>query len=270
MSTVRQTEGRLTDERYWDSVWAAKRANAGDKLASLNRSYPSLMFDRLLAARLGTDRSRRFLEVGCGSGRTLIYYARRFGYSVTGCDYSDESCAMTRRHLAAAGIPGQVIQADLFTLTGEYDVIFSGGLIEHFDDPKSVLAKFVSLLSPGGTLISTVPNLSGLSGRYHRIWKPETFTTHRVVTLGDLRRWYEELGLQRIEVGARGSIIPRRFPRDRFRRQYPRFYPLFWKGFLGPLTWITSRGCLWAYRHYGLKFESERFSPGLYAIGDRA
>ncbi len=268
-ATPEPTE-RLTETAYWDTIWQAK-SNVRADLAQKHRSYVAAVTDHLYRTRLPQDRRWRFLEVGCGTGRWLAYFHHHFGYSVTGCDYSETSCTTARQTLESAGIPGTIVRGDLFALTGEYDVVYSSGLIEHFTDPKTVLGKFTSLLNPEhGILISTVPNLAGLSGLYHRVLKPETFTTHRVVTMKQLRQWYTELGLRNIEVGAFGSLIPRRFPRDVLRRKHPRLYRIFWSGFLGPLTWLLNRACLWGFRRFGFRLESQRFSPYLYAIGERS
>jgi cyclopropane fatty-acyl-phospholipid synthase-like methyltransferase len=97
------------------------------------------------------DPGKRFLEVGCAGGRWLVYFHRAFGYSVTGCDYSETGCETARQALSRAGIAGEVIQDDLFRLEGRWDVVFSGGLVEHFTDAKGVLAKFLSLLNGGGS-----------------------------------------------------------------------------------------------------------------------
>jgi 2-polyprenyl-3-methyl-5-hydroxy-6-metoxy-1,4-benzoquinol methylase len=260
---------RLTETHYWDRVWQAKTDVRADPTLA-QRSYVTAVTTHIYRRRLPRDQRWRFLEVGCGTGRQLVNFHRNFGYAVTGCDYSETSCATARKTLEAAGVEGTVLNQDLFTLSGEYNVVYSGGLIEHFTDPKAVLAKFASLLAPSrGILISTVPNLSGLSGFYHRALKPETFTTHRVVTERQLRQWYTELGLRNIEVGAVGSLIPHRFPRDMLRRKYPRFYRGFWTLCLGPLSWLLNRLCLWAFRRFGFRLESQRFSPYLYAIGER-
>jgi SAM-dependent methyltransferase len=268
MRVTNQSDGRLTDRAYWENNWArpdGRRPLGGQ----IRRRYPTLVLDHLLRARLASATDRRFLEVGCGTGKWLIYFHETFGYSVTGCDYAAASCAMAAGNLERAGIRGTVVQADLFALTGAYDVVFSAGLIEHFVKPEEVLEKFVSLLNPGGTLISTVPNLAGVSGWYHRRWKPETFTTHRVVTSGDMVGWYQGLGLQRVEAGAYGSVVPARFPRDKIRSQHPWLYRVLWPAVLRPLTGLTSRGCRWGFTRFGVRLDSERFSPYLYAFGEK-
>jgi cyclopropane fatty-acyl-phospholipid synthase-like methyltransferase len=261
----------LTDETYWEGVWQAKDARLWADLRWVRGRYNHLVWDHILRARLRPENGRRLLEVGCAGGKWLLYFHKTFGYAVTGCDYSERGCALARRNLEAAGIPGTILQKDLFTLSGEFDVIYSYGLIEHFTAPRTVLEKFVSLLNPsGGTLISLVPNLTGLSGLYNRLLKPETFATHRVVTLNELQRWYEEAGLQKIEVGALGSFVPFMFPRDKIRKEHPRFYRLLWAACLGPVTWSSNRLCIWLFRRFGVRVESPRFSGYLYAIGERS
>jgi 2-polyprenyl-6-hydroxyphenyl methylase/3-demethylubiquinone-9 3-methyltransferase len=262
---------KLTDQSYWEGVWRGKDARNWADLVWVRRRYSWLVLDHLIRERLRPDPGKRVIDVGCGTGRWLVYFNKAFGYSVTGCDYSETSCAMARRNLEAARTEGAILKQDFFALTGQYDVLYSAGLIEHFADPKSVLEKFVGLLNPShGVIISTVPNLSGLSGLYHRLLKRETFQTHRVVTVEELRSWYEEIGLKKIEVGALGSFVPSRFPRDKIRKNHPQFYRLFWGLFLRPLTWAANQFCIWLFKRFGLRIESPRFSPYLYAIGERA
>ena len=269
IATVKPATEELTNTAYWEGVWKGKDARLGADLGWVKRQYSWFAWDYLLRARLPVKNGRRFLEVGCAGGKWLIYFHKTFGHSVTGCDYSETGCAMARRNLESAGINGTVLQQDFLTLKGNYDVIYSHGLIEHFNDSKSVLEKFASLLNPShGTLISLVPNLTGLSGLYHRLLKPETFETHRVITLEELRSWYEEIGLKKIEVGAFGSFVPSRFPRDKLRKNHPYFYRYFWGGFLRPLTWAANQLCIRLFNRFGVRIESPRFSPYLYAIGE--
>jgi hypothetical protein len=89
------------------------------------------------------------------------------------------------------------------------------------------------------------------------------------VTAAQLREWHAALGLGRVEVGALGSVVPSRFPRDVIRRRHPKTYRALW-AVLGPLTWTTNRACLWGFRRAGVQIESPRFSPYLYAIAEVA
>jgi 2-polyprenyl-6-hydroxyphenyl methylase/3-demethylubiquinone-9 3-methyltransferase len=263
------TNDSLTNQTYWEDVWRVKDAGLWTDLAWVQHQYQWFAWDRILRQRLKPVPGQRLLEVGCGGGKWLLYFHKTFGYAITGCDYSEAGCAMTRRNLSAAGVEGNILQQDFYTLSGHFNVIYSHGLIEHFSDPKPVLAQFASLLSSHGVLISLVPNLTGLSGAYHRLLKRETFATHRAIRLGELKKWYEEIGLHHIEAGALGSIVPFRFPRDKLRKHYPRFYRFFWGGLLRPLTGVSNRACIWLAKRWGIRLESPRFSPYLYVIGER-
>ena len=64
-----------------------------------------------LEVRLGPGRPD-VLEPGCGSGRILEALARR-GLSVTGIDLSPRMVELARRRLAAAGLPGEAVEADM-------------------------------------------------------------------------------------------------------------------------------------------------------------
>ena len=132
-----------------------------------------------------------------------------------------------------------------------------------------MVAKFATILRPGGHVVTLVPNLGGLSGFYQRWLKPETFDTHRLVTLDQLREWNGQPGLRLATAGALGSVVPQRFPRDKLRRQHPRLYSVLWRGVLGPATWLAGRGCFLAYARLGVQFEGPTYSPYLYAIGER-
>ena len=269
-SATQGVNGALTSRDYWNRVWQRRDPRSWDDLRWVRGKYSWVLLDHRLRARLPVDASKRLLEVGCASGKWLIYFHRTFGYTVAGCDYSDTGCEMARQNLARAGITGEIVQDDLFRLQGRWDVIFTDGFIEHFTDAQGVLAKFASLLTSSGILVTVVPNLTGLSGAYHRWLKPETFTTHRVVTAAQLTEWYTALGLRRVEVGALGSVVPSRFPRDAIRQRHPRAYRALWTTVLGPLTWATNRACIWGLRRAGVRIESPRFSPYLYAIGEAA
>jgi SAM-dependent methyltransferase len=270
MTSEELTPQGLTNEAYWEDSWRDKEQRSWGDLSWVQHNYSWLGWDYILRRRLRPGKEKLVLEVGCGGGKWLIYFHKTFGYSVTGCDYSETGCALARRNLALAGIEGTILEQDFFTLKGKFDVIYSHGLIEHFNDSSRVLEKFASLLNPShGILISLIPNLTGLSGLYHRLLKHETFETHQAISRDQLAGWYEEIGLKNIEVGAVGSLVPSRFPRDKIRRKYPRFYRFFWAAFLRPLTWLANRSCIWLLRRFGVQIESPRFSPYLYAIGER-
>lgn len=258
----------LTTTAYWDREWRrVAPSNTYAALRWVERNYVYRSFDGLLTRVLPADSARTFIEMGSGPARWMIYFHRRFGYRVSGCDYSAVSCELARGNLAAAGIPGDVIEADFMTLPGRYDVVFSGGVVEHFDRPDEVLAAFARLVVPGGYLITDVPNLGGLNGLYHQLLKAATFDTHRLVTLSDLRRLHAALGLRERLAAAYGSFALTRLPAEAFAG-FPRLQRTVWQ----PLHLVASRAvnrlCLGLHRA-GVRLDHPAISPHLVVVSQK-
>jgi SAM-dependent methyltransferase len=151
--------GSLTDERFWRSYWASKelvrRVDERDQFYELLR-------DSVSAGH------RSFVELGGYPGVYAVLARKHLGLEATLVDLVVD-LEPARRLLEANGLaPGDVriVQADLFELPPEptYDVVFSTGLAEHFDDPLPILNAHARLAAPGGVVVVTVPNLRGLNG----------------------------------------------------------------------------------------------------------
>ena len=106
----------------------------------------------------------RVLEVGCGRGATLLEFAKR-GAVVTGVDYAESALALCRNLQAKWFQEGSVrlaqfVQADARHLPfekGTFDVVYSVGLVEHFEDPGPILAEQCRVLRDGGYCVVQVP-----------------------------------------------------------------------------------------------------------------
>jgi 2-polyprenyl-6-hydroxyphenyl methylase/3-demethylubiquinone-9 3-methyltransferase len=260
--------GELTKPAYWDDQW--RRLEVGNHYAALGwmqRSYHYSALDRLLRSVLPVDPTKSFVEIGSGPGRFLIYFNRVFGYQVSGCDYSPASCTLARENLARAGVAGTIHQADLFEFQGQYDVVYSGGVIEHFESPGPVVETLARLVKPGGYLVTTVPNLKGLNGLYRRVLKPDTFETHRTITLEELRSWHRCLGLREVLATAFGSLCLNRVPSEPFPG-LPRLQRLVWAPAYRA-TWAASNRLCFLLHRVGLRVEGQSISPHLLVIAQR-
>jgi SAM-dependent methyltransferase len=257
----------LTGVQYWEDVWRGSGRGATDTgLAWVKRSYAYTSLDRLLRAALPADPTRSCLELGSGPGRWLVYFHRTFGYRVSGVDYSETSCRLARSTLAAAGVDGTIIQGDFFRLRGRWDVVFSAGVVEHFDDPEPVLRAFADLVAPGGYLVTDVPNLTALNGAYRRVLRPETFETHRPISLAELRGWHRALGLEEVLATGYGSVCMTRVPADAFDA-WPRVRRL-WRAAYGVASGSLNQVCLALLRR-GIRIDHPWISPHLLVVSRR-
>jgi 2-polyprenyl-3-methyl-5-hydroxy-6-metoxy-1,4-benzoquinol methylase len=98
----------------------------------------------------------KLLDLGCSSG-LLSELARDRGHYVTGVDLlaldgiEDRVDEFFQANLDT-GLPDEVLQG------GPYDIVIAADILEHIRDPEMVLRQVSKLLSPGGVLISSVPN----------------------------------------------------------------------------------------------------------------
>jgi ubiquinone/menaquinone biosynthesis C-methylase UbiE len=113
---------------------------------------------------IGSDKKKRILDIGCGTGRHTIELAKR-GYTVTGVDLSESQLKRAREKAAEAGVNIRFEQADARTLTfeNEYDValiLCEGGfaLMETDEMNFAILQGAARALKSGGTFILTTLN----------------------------------------------------------------------------------------------------------------
>lgn len=125
---------------------------------------PEHYFDEataLLKARLernGFDLSRapseRVIDIGCGGGRYSVALKRLGFREVVGVDWSEEGIAVANARVNEAKIEGVTYRrADVLALpfeTGEFDVVFSNGVLHHTTNPERGIAEMRRVAKPGG------------------------------------------------------------------------------------------------------------------------
>ena len=99
-------------------------------------------------------RGKRVLEVGSGIGSDAVEFARH-GANYVGIDLSAESVAMSRQRFELFGLQGafhvmdaadQVMMAEL----GQFDLVYSCGVLHHYPDMTACLDNIHSALLPTG------------------------------------------------------------------------------------------------------------------------
>jgi 2-polyprenyl-3-methyl-5-hydroxy-6-metoxy-1,4-benzoquinol methylase len=113
---------------------------------------------------LGADRSKRILDIGCGTGRHAIELAKR-GYRVTGFDLSEGQLHLAREKAAAANMTVDFQRRDATQphFNQEFDaaIMFCEGafsLMETDGKNFAILAHAAAALRPGGKLLLTTLN----------------------------------------------------------------------------------------------------------------
>lgn len=113
---------------------------------------------------LGSDRTRRILDIGCGTGRHAIELARR-GYQVTGIDLSQAQLRRAREKAATAGVAVDFQRRDAtqphFNQDFHAAIMFCEGafsLMETDEKNHAILLQAGAALRPGGKLLLTTLN----------------------------------------------------------------------------------------------------------------
>ncbi|MCC6502382.1 MAG: class I SAM-dependent methyltransferase [Deltaproteobacteria bacterium] len=141
---------------FYDNGYMTKKFNNLGHHLHFTKEYretyfaeKSLTFDDL---RVDTAslKGRKLLDVGCANGQ-FLEFTGRLGMDSTGIDISEEMVNAGKE----AGLNCQV--QDLFEMKGSFDLLTYWDVIEHVSDPRKVLEKTRTLLSPGGEVILQTP-----------------------------------------------------------------------------------------------------------------
>ena len=138
----------------WDDIFKEK----GRVFANPHRSMSEI------AKLFESAGVMRILDIGCGTGRHLVYLAKQ-GFSMFGFDVSQRAIEMAEQWLTDEGLPANLIQyrmEDGFPYENMlFDAVISIQVIHHnrIRDIKSTVAEIERVLRPGGYLFITVPVL---------------------------------------------------------------------------------------------------------------
>jgi SAM-dependent methyltransferase len=143
--------GRVSTLGHWESYWRG-HANLEQTYSTGGRLTREILAD-------GVVDGRRVLEVGAGSGRDTLGLARA-GATAVVLDYSPASLALVQRQAREQDLPVHLVRADALAMPfrdGAFDVVFHQGLLEHFRDPRPLLAENVRVTARGGRVVVDVP-----------------------------------------------------------------------------------------------------------------
>lgn len=106
------------------------------------------------------NKNKKILEIGAGSGATLLY-AKENGYAKYVCGI--DICSMDDSHqnhpLIDQFIISNVEKIELPFDENSIDVIICGDVLEHLIDPYNFISKLKKILKPDGVLITSIPNI---------------------------------------------------------------------------------------------------------------
>lgn len=146
-------------------------------------------------------RCGRVLDVGCSAG-FFLQIAREHGWDVAGLELSSDTAQMGREQFS---LP--IEEGDLLTHPYQdhsFDAVTLWDVIEHLPDPLAALRSAWKLLTPGGCIALSTPNIDGLypklsyyPGEFLRHWTHAEPPGHLCqFSARTLRRMLERAGFE--------------------------------------------------------------------------
>jgi len=195
----------LTDRAFWANYWESKKGLAF-------RVPANYTFHQQLKDIVDQNRVKTAIELGGFPGYYAIFLKKYLGLKTTLFDYYIHR-GVLKEVLAANDLTEKdidVIEGDLFNYqpAAQYDLVLSCGLIEHFNDTKDIIARHLPFLKPGGTLLITLPNFTGVNGWVQRKYDISNYEKHNIGSMNPqlLADYCKELGLKNIKANYYGKF----------------------------------------------------------------
>ncbi len=171
LDTLDTPDLQLSQEK-WEALYAANTLEALEqRFDEYQRTYFEDTYQQLNAEKRIKDSV--YLEIGCGEfflGSLIANECRL----IVGVDFSLSALRMAKRFLKKRKIKNYLlIHADINHLPiadNQIDIIYGGGVIEHFDDTKTILSELLRVLKKGGISFNTVPALNVGAVTYRQVW----------------------------------------------------------------------------------------------------
>jgi len=195
----------LTDKAFWANYWESKKGLAFNVPANHT-------FYKLLGQIVKDNKTESAIELGGFPGYYAIFLKKYFGVDTSLFDFYVHPKVL--KEVLNANQLGEkdiaVIEGDLFNYEPEkqYDLVLSCGLIEHFNDTKDIIARHLTFLKPGGTLLITLPNFTGVNGWVQRKYDMGNYEKHNISSMNPqlLAGYCQELGLKNVEARYYGKF----------------------------------------------------------------
>ena len=259
-------QGDKAGESYWSGVWSETQLNARIDIENAPLTNHVLQvwheYYRDLFSKIPI-KGRSLLEVGCGNSVWMGYFNQYHGINVNGMDYSPQGCEMSKMIFKRDGIEGEIFQADLFNpppdCLEKFDVVCSFGVVEHFENTAETIKSLLKLLKPGGLLITSVPNLMGVSGWLQKITNKPVYDIHVPIDLSLLKNALKEAGTEIVDIRyylsaslfanlepVEGTTVNHKFIKKLFLKPFSLFTFFVW----------------WLERNFGFQFPANKMLAG--------
>ncbi|MBI3631649.1 MAG: class I SAM-dependent methyltransferase [Candidatus Staskawiczbacteria bacterium] len=225
---------------YQDNDEIFKYGFLSRELRKIKRFFNKVKERSTLNKKIVDEKSINYLDFGCGGGKQLEDVRKLHpSWKLYGLDNNKIACenAKSKGFEVFCGDFLQINMSDDF-----FDQVNMSHVIEHLNDPKSVLQKMNKIIKKGGSLVISTPNFDSLAAKLFRKnwWALETPRHLFLFTPATLLQLLKETGF---EVGGvsfnKGPKVEIRSLYYLIGKQDTKINPFIWRLFK-PITNILS------------------------------
>lgn len=153
--------GRIYSSNYFP---LSENEQGREHASELKQATANLLFKFIESH--SSEKPLELLEIGCGHGDLLLVAAER-GFKVTGIDFSEHSCEITREKLA--NYQAEIFSGELGQHSNgwheKFDVIVFCDVLEHVRAPEMFLKQIYQAAKHGAQIVCVVPSTGSWSAR---------------------------------------------------------------------------------------------------------
>lgn len=149
----------------WNQNWQSRKEahythwTKGEPVNQIQLAFRNhwSLFNTFMDSRLFNG-GKRVLEVGCGRGSLSSYFSEA-GYDCTLLDLSPDVIKIAKEIFAKNDLNAQFIVGDAYDMKfkdNSFDVVFSIGVFEHFEDISTPIKEQIRILDKGGLFIGYI------------------------------------------------------------------------------------------------------------------
>jgi len=181
----------LTEKKFWSDIQENIKLPI---TVDLKRTPAFIKIDKVFKKYLPKNSDFKFLEIGCSPGRWLIYFNNEFNYQITGVEYTEIGAKLSRENLKTSNIAGNMLNEDIFRASlpkESFNVVFSYGFLEHFQDSENVIKTHWNLIKKGGYIILIIPNFkNSINYLVQRLIDKENIKKHKLISAENLKEYF--------------------------------------------------------------------------------
>lgn len=168
----------LTDQAYWEKYYHKSRVDKRVIESICGRLDP--LYDQWIESC--KNKPKTIIEIGAYPGRYIAYLSSKYNLEATALDFNSDTHRIKEAFEVMEVSNYDIIQADFLQHipNRRYDLVYSNGFLEHFEDYDLIFDKHCEYLAPGGSMLMLIPNKRYLRKWYGWLMDRENLKAHNL------------------------------------------------------------------------------------------